>query len=215
MKKTVIIMLTLVFIFQSIPFVSAYTFNENPFYSIDMPEEFEAVGEDKFIADNDSNLSVSIVDNTEEKFCVADLNDSELKEYAETIASEGEEAFKSLDMDAEMTVVSYEKIKHPSGKTAVIIVFKTVATQNNKQRIRFQKLYEFTGVNNKFTFTYTATEKSQINDLDAAFDSIVINEEQIQGVGDKMTTAALFGGVVLLLLIGIIRFIRTPLKRKK
>ena len=189
MKKSFSLILSVVLIFQFIIGVGAYTFNENPLYTVEIPDGFGRVAENKFVSDDKGTFTVFITDNAEEKFCVADLDDSEIKEYAEGIAKSGEEGFKSLGMDGSVTVVSAEEI-------------------------RYEKMYEFTCIDNKFSFTYTPEKEEQVNDFDDCFNSIIINEAQIQSVGDKVTTGALYGGIILLLVLGIIRFIK-PAKKKK
>lgn len=214
MKKSLIIILSIIFILQTAPFVSAYTFDSDPLYSIELPEEFERVSESSFTTDDGRTFTVNYTDNTEEKFCIANLNKTETEEYADRIATESKSAFDSLGMDGSMEVISAEKIKHQNGKTAFVAVFKTVVNRENKQTVRYQKLYEFTGENNKFSFSYTAG-KQEINDFDDAFNTIVINEPQIESVADKVTTAAIYGGVILVVFAGIIRFIRPSVKKKK
>lgn len=214
MKKSFSLILSVVLIFQFIIGVGAYTFNENPLYTVEIPDGFGRVAENKFVSDDKGTFSVFITDNAEEKFCVADLDDSEMKEYAEGIAKSGEEGFKSLGMDGSVTVVSAEKLKHTNGKTALVMVFKATAKVDGKEEIRYEKMYEFTCIDNKFSFTYTPEKEEQVNDFDDCFNSIIINEAQIQSVGDKVTTGALYGGIILLLVLGIIRFIK-PAKKKK
>ena len=209
MKKIIVLMFAMLFVLQIMPFASAYTYDTNPLYVIEMPEEFKCVKEDCFVStgEDDKTFSVTMTPNNEEKFCIADMNDKQVQEYAQNIATQGGEAYKSLGMDGSMEVVSAEKIKHPSGKTALVIVFKTVVKTEGKDKVKYQKICEFSGVDNKFTFTYTS-KKSQIKDMDESFLSIAVNEPQIESRMDKLISAALFGGLILVVLFGIFKFIR-------
>lgn len=214
MKRSFTIILSLVLLFQSMIGVTAYTFDDNPLYTIEVPEGFYQVGEDKFSSSKGETFSVYLTDNTEEKLCFADLNDTEISEYAEEIATNGATALKELGLNGSVEVVSVEKMKHSNGKTALVMVFKASVNNDGEVSIRYQKMYEFTCVDNKYSFTYNPENENQINSFDDAFNSIVINEEQIQSVGDKITTAALYGGVIILIALGIVRFIK-PVKKKK
>ncbi len=216
MKKIFVLVFGLLFILQTMPFANAYTYDTNPLYTIEMPEEFSCVKEDCFVStgEEDKTFSVAMTPNVEEKFCIADMNDKEVQEYAQTVATQGTKAYKSLGVVGSMDVVSAEKIKHPNGKTALVIVFKTVVKSDGKTKEKYQKICEFSGVDNKFTFTYTS-KKNQIKDMDESFLSIVVNETQIESKADKLTSAVLFGGVILVVLLGILRFIkRTPYRNK-
>lgn len=216
MKKIFVFVFSLFLVLQTMPFANAYIYDTNPLYTIEMPEDFTCVKEDCFVSTgaDDKTFSVTMTPNGEEKFCIADMNDKEIQEYAQTIATQGSQAYESLGMDGAMTVVSAEKTKHPNGKTALVVVFKTVVKTESKTKEKFQKICEFSGVDNKFTFTYTSKE-NQIKDLDEAFLSIDIKETQIESRADKLTSAAIFGGVVFVILLGIFRFIkRTPYRNK-
>lgn len=214
MKKLLVLLSVLVFVLQTMPFAGAYTYDSNPLYTIEMPEDFICVEPDCFVGDDDKTFSVAMTPNTQDKICIADMNDKEVKEYAQTIATQGGQAYETLGMDGSMTVVSAEKTKHPNGKTAFIAVFKTVVKTGGKTKEKYQKICEFTGVENKFTFTYTSKE-NQIKDMDEAFLSIAVNETQIESKADRLTSAALYGGLILVVLLGILRFIkRTPYRKK-
>lgn len=215
MKKLFALFFALIFVLQTMPFVSAYTYDSNPLYTIEMPEDFRCVQDDCFVGlgDDDKTFSVAMTPNAEENFCIADMNDEEVQKYAQTVATQGAQAFESLGMNATMTVVSAEKIKHPNGKIALVAVFKTVVKTAGKTKEKYQKICEFSGEENKFTFTYTSKE-DQIKDMDESFLSIVVNETQIESRSDKLSSAAIFVGVILVLLLGILRFIkRTPYRK--
>ncbi len=177
-------------------------------YSIDLPEEYYEIEEHKFIGDDDSTFSVTIDENTDGEYSVENLSRKELEENAKTLAESAKEAFESINEDGGMELVSVEKIKHPNGKTAAVTVYKTYMTDGKKNVSHLQKIYEFAGVNNKYTFIYTAEKDEDIDSLDDAFNSINIFEAEAESTFDKIVNTAALAGLVCLFLLGIFRFIR-------
>ncbi len=213
MKKFFALFFVLILFVTAVPCGATYNFNGER-YSIELPDDYDLAGEDKFISDKGDAFSVSYEENTDD-FCVADLSEEEMKSYVEKLASEGTEAFKMLEMDGKMEVVSYKKIENINGKTALEIVLKTSAKKEEGETVRLQKIYLFSGEENKYTFTYTAKDEKDINALDEALNTIVINEKQIESKKDNLVTLGMCAVVVLLILVGVIKFIiRTPYKKK-
>lgn len=215
MKKFYTLFLAFFLIVSVVPCEASYLFEENPLYTIELPDDYDLVGEDKFISNSGDTFSVSYEKNNDE-FCIADLKEDDMKEYAENLASEGTLAFKSLGMDGKMEVISYKKIENINGKTALEIVLKTSAKKEAGETVRLQKIYEFTCEENKYTFTYTATEENNINAFDEALNTIIINEKQIESKKDNLVTVGMCAGVVALILVGVIKFvIRTPYRKQQ
>lgn len=213
MKKFFSLFFVLALIVTAVP-CSAYLFEGNPNYSIELPDDYDLVGEDKFISDKGDAFAVSYEENTDE-FCVEDLSEEDMKGYVENLAKEGTEAFKMLEVDGKIEVVSYRKTENINGKTALEIVFKTSAKREEGETVRLQKIYLFSCEENKYTFTYTAEDEKDINALDGAFSTIVINEKQIESKKDSLVTLGMCAAVVLLILVGVIKFIiRTPYKKQ-
>ena len=67
----------------------------------------------------------------------------------------------------------------------------------------------------KYTFTYTTDDEKKKDNFNNVFETINIFEAETESNLDKITGYAVAGGLALLLVIGIIRFIRTPEKREK
>ena len=214
MKKFFALFFPLALFMTMVTCNATYLFEENPLYSIELPDDYDLVGADKFISDNGDTFAVSYESNTDD-FCVADLKDEDMKEYAEALAEEGGQAFKLLGMDGKMEVVSYKKIENINNKTALVITLKTSVKKESGETVRLQKIYKFSGKDNKYTFTYTATDEKDIDALDDAFNTIVIKEEQIESKKDNLVTLGMCAAVVALIFVGVIKFIlRTPYKKK-
>ena len=217
MKKFFALFFILTLIFTSfvtaVPCGATYIFNGDG-YSIELPDDYDLAAEEKFISDNGDTFSVSSEKNTE-KFCVADLSEDDMQEYAKKLADEGTQAFKIVGMEGEMEVVSCKKIENINGKTALEIVLRTSAKDEDGEAVHLQKICEFTCEKNKYTFIYTATYEKDINALDEAFNTIVIDEKQIESKKDNLVTLGMCAGVVALILVGVIKFvIRTPYKKQ-
>lgn len=214
MKKFFALFFILVLFVTAVPCGAAYKFSAER-YSIDLPDDFDFAAEDRFIGDNGDTLTVTIEKNTE-KFCIADLSEEDMKKYAENLAEEGTQGFTSIGMEGKVEVVSYRKIENVNGKTVLETVLKTSAKTEDGEAIHLQKLCEFAGVKNKYTFIYTANEEKDIDAFDESFKTIVIEEEQIESKKDKLVTIGMCAGVVLLILVGVVKFvIRTPYRKGK
>lgn len=213
MKKFFALFFVMALLMTAIPCGASYIFDAE-LYSIELPDDFDLVGENEFISDKGDAFSVSYEENTDE-FCIADLSEENMKSYVENLAAEGARAFKSLDLNGNMQVVSYKKIENLNRKTALEIVFKTSLKREESETVRLQKIYLFSGEENKYTFTYTAKDEKDINAFDEAFSTIVINEKQIEGKNDSLVTLGMCAVIVALILVGVIKFvIRTPYKKQ-
>ena len=215
MKKLFVVFLSVLLCLQVGLCVCAVDY-EMDLYTVQLPDDYDWVKEDSFISDNGSNFSVSYSDNTKEKACIADMSKKDIEEYASEIETMSAAAMSVVGKDGKIEVISSEKVEHPNGKTALVTVFKTSAKSDDGDTVKYQKRYEFTCVEKSYKFTYTAAKKEYIDDLDDAFDTIVINEAEIESRQDKMGSIGLFCVLAILILLGIIRFIApTPSKKQK
>ena len=208
MKKFVLVFLSLLIILQCIVISGAVVYDGDSRYTIDIPENFQRVGENKFLSDDNSNLYVSFADNTQEQFCVADMSDKDIKEYSDKIVTESKALLLSFGIDADISVVSAEKVKDDNGTYFFIMVLETSYVKDGKTQTDYQKIYEFSGVENKISFTYTTDKKEQMNDMNGAFDSLVIKEEQVESKLDKIKTAGFYADVVVVILLVVIVFVK-------
>ena len=214
MKKFFALFFVACLIVTIVPCGAAYLFEENSLYTIEMPDDYYFVGENEFRNDNGDTFALSYEENKDE-LCVRDFDDDDVKAYAEKLANEGTQAFKSLDVEGKIDVVSYKKIDNVNRKTALEIVFKTSANDEKEEIVRFQKIYVFSGEQNKYLFVYTTVDENSVDALDAAFSTIVIKEKQMESKTDKLTTLGMCAVVVALIFVGVIKFvIRTPYRKK-
>ena len=58
MKKYLTVLLSLIMALQCVIFVNAVVYDKDSRYTIDLPEKFQSVGENKFLADDKSNFYV-------------------------------------------------------------------------------------------------------------------------------------------------------------
>ncbi len=192
---------------------SAFTYNGGDLYTIELPDGYTEYDEGNFKVDDGSAFTIGVEDNTELKYCVSDLNEKKLRESAENMANEAVSAFALVGKEGKMEVVSVKKVKHPNGMDAAVTVFKTSAIINGEEKTHLQKVYEFGGAVNKYTFIFTPDKADDIDALDSAFDSIIINEVEAPGVVDLIIRYSVLGVIVVLLCVGIFKFLRKP-KRK-
>ncbi len=204
MKKYLTILLSVIIILQCNVLAGAIVHNDDPRYTVDLPEEFQEVQDNKFISSDKSNFLVSFSDNTQEKLCVEDMSDKDVKKFAEDMAV----ALNSVGADMNIKVVSAEKIKHNNGKKALVIVFEKTSTSDVEKNTHYQKTYMFSGEENIVTFAYTTRDKAQLNAIDSAFDSIVVNEPEIESKMDKLTSVAIGAVVVIVGIIGVVLFVK-------
>ena len=220
MKKVLCLALVLMMLAQFVVFSSAtYVYeNKDKNFTIQLPDDFDEVEEMKFIGDDDSNLGVTISEYTEDDkdYCIEDMSLDELKQRAQILAATSALGFASVQMEGFMEVVSVEKIKHQNGLNAVVMSLKTTVKTEDGESVRYQKVYEFTCKDHIYSFTYTSATGGTLDDLDESFDSITINEGEKRGLlGNfihKGIPALVFFVIIVL---GIVRFVRTPEKRKK
>lgn len=221
MKKIIFIALSLLLFASLTVSVSAEEFNGEDLFTIDVPEGFEQKGamasDFYFEKENGDNFTVTYSDNAEaeELFCPKDFSKKELESYGEDICRQAEEAMAEYAKSFDMSVISAEKKEHPDSTVMSVITFKTEVTKDEKNNVYYQKLCEFGGINYKYSFSFTTTEEERINDFDGAFETIDIFEAYVRSGGENAAVYILAAVMALLIVGGIVRFIRTPEKRKQ
>ncbi len=221
MKKAASLILA-IFIFCSLALtVNAEVFNGDDLFTVDLPEGFEqsatSTSDFYFTNEKDDTFTISYSDNTQKGgiFSPADMSKKEIEEYTSSLSEEAETVMKDYSDSFELRFLAGEKVKHKNGKTALVCKTKTTITKNKKTAVYYQTMYEFGGKDYKYTFTYTTSDKGEKDSFDSVFESINISEKETETNLDRIKGLALALGVVLLILIGIVRFIRTPEKRAK
>ena len=221
MKKAVSLIFILIMLFSFAVSASAEVFNGADLFTVDLPEGFEQTGANisdfNFTNENGDTFTVSYNDNTSEDyiFCPANMSKKNIEEYTNALSTESADVMKDYADSFDLKFLYAEKIKHPNGKKALVCQTKTTITQNKKDNIYYQTLYEFGGVDYKYTFTYTTEDEEKKDSFNEVFESINIFEAETESNIDKLTGYAVAGGLALLIVMGIIRFIRTPEKRVK
>lgn len=219
MKKAVSLIFILIMLFSFAVSASAEVFNGADLFTVDLPEGFERMGANisdfNFTNENGDTFTVSYNDNTSEDyiFCPANMSKKNIEEYTNALSTESADVMKDYADSFDLKFLYAEKIKHPNGKKALVCQTKTTITQNKKDNIYYQTLYEFGGVDYKYTFTYTTEDEEKKDSFNEVFESINIFEAETESNIDKLTGYAVAGGLALLIVMGIIRFIRTPEKR--
>ncbi len=219
MKKAVSLVFTIFMLFSFAITVNAEEFNGADLFTVDLPEGFEQTGagatDFTFTDEDGDTFMVTYSDNTRKDgiFSPADMNKKDIEEYTNTLSEEAETVMKDYADDFELKFLSGEKSKHKNGKTALVCQTKTTITQNKKDNIYYQTMYEFGGVDYKYTFTYTTDDEKKKDSFKEVFESINIFEGETQSNFDKFSTYAIAAVLALLVFAGIIRFIRTPEKR--
>ena len=208
MKKYLIVLLSLIIVFQCIVVSCAGLYDGDSRYTIDLPEKFSQIGENRFRADDNSEFSVTFEDNKEKQFCVADMSDKDIDEYIATMETESKALLKEVGVDGSIKIISAEKIKHTNGRYALVILLETKYTVEGKTTVKYQKIYGFSCVENKMSFTYTVDDKEKLNDFDESFDSIVVNEKKVESKLDKLTTVATYVGIIIVVLVLVIWFVK-------
>lgn len=219
MKKAISLIFVLL-IFSSLAIsVNAEEFNGADLFTVNLPEGFAQTGTSvsdyTFTNETGDTFTVSYTDNTEEDniFSPADMSEKEIEKYTNALSEEAETVMQEYADAFELKFLSGEKIKHKNGKTALACQAKTTITSGDKDSIYYQTMYEFGGREYKYTFTYTTADEGKKDNFNEVFDSINIFEGETQSNIDKLSGYAGAGVIVLLLIIGIVRFIRTPEKR--
>ncbi len=221
MKKAVSLIFTFLMLFSFALSVSAEEFNGADLFTVDLPEGFEQTGTNvtdfTFTNESGDTFTVAYSDNTQEDaiFSPADMSQKEIEEYSNSISEESKTVMKDFADDFDLEFISGEKIKQKNGKTALVSQMKTTIKQNKRTGIYYQTMYEFGGINYRYTFTYTTDDEAKKDSFNEVFESIDIFEGETQSKLDKIVEYAAIGGIGLLIFIGIIRFIRTPEKREK
>ena len=221
MKKAFSFIFILVMLFSCALSVSAEEFNGADLFTIALPDGFqqnEATSSDFSYENNDGDtMTVTYHDNTEKDsiFSPADMSKKKIEEYKKTISEEAEAVMKDQTENFKLKYLDCEKIKQKNGKTALVSHIETTIEMNGRKGVYYQTIYEFGGANYKYSFTFTTADKEKSNSLNGAFDTINIFEAETESNLDKLTGYAVAGGLALLLVMGITRFIRTPEKRAK
>ena len=183
-------------------------------YTIDLPGHFAEIEESKFIGDNNQTFAVNIDENTSDTICVADMSQRDVEKYMEELTDATETAFASLGREGTAEVLRAEVITHSNGRKALAVTMKTSAKNGDSTTVLYQRIYEFSCVKNHYVLVFTADTEQELDDFQGSFDSIIINEAEDKGfvgdIGAYITVAVIFG----LFALGIVRFIRTPAKRK-
>ena len=183
-------------------------------YSIDLPGSFAEIEESRFIGDDSKTFVVNIDENTKDTICVADMSERDVEKYTADLTEAAKTAFGAMGREGFAEVLNAEVKKHPNGRSVLAVTFKTSAESDGEVTVLYQRIYEFSCVNNKYVFVYTAHNEQELDDLQNSFDSIIINEAEDKGfvadIGAYIIVAVIFG----LFVLGIVRFIRTPAKRK-
>ena len=219
MKKAVSFIFTFLLLWSFTVSVNAAEFNGSDLFTVDLPDDFEQTGANvtdfTFTNEDGDTFAVSYSDNTEkdETFSPADMSKKEIDEYINSLSEESKTVMEDFADSFELKFLSGEKVKHKNGKTALVCQTKTTITKNKKTAVYYQTMYEFGGAQNKYIFTYTTDDEKKKDSFNEVFESINIFEGETESNLDKLASYAVLGGIGFLILIGIIRFIRTPEKR--
>ncbi len=221
MKKAVSLIFIVVMLCAFAVSANAEVFNGADLFTVDLPDDFEQKGANvtdfTFTNEDGDTFAVSYSDNTQEDeiFSPADMSKKDIEEHTNALSEESEKVMKDFADDFELKFLSGEKVEHKSGKTALVCQTKTTITKGDKTAVYYQTIYEFGGAKNKYSFTYTTDDEAKKDSFNEVFETVNIFEGETQSNLDKLTGYALAGGLALLLVLGIIRFIRTPEKRAK
>ncbi|MGN0526294.1 MAG: hypothetical protein ACI4IF_02580 [Acutalibacteraceae bacterium] len=215
MKKVITVLISAVFLFVlSIP-VFAEEVTSDGHYKFQLPDDYELVStqdsENYYEKDNENKFSVNYYENDED-FNVCKLSEKDIEELSKERIYESEDVMDSMGYDYNGEILSCDVVKVANGSKALRTDIKAVVTMNGTTLTFYQTVYEFSGVENHYVFTYSTNIEENAHSMDDAFNSIEIEEPLT--TGDLSVYIAV--GVILLLVIwGIIRFIRTPKSRMK
>ncbi len=221
MKKAISIVLCLIFSAMFCVCAYAEEFNGADLFTVNLPNGYEQTGaaasDFYFVHEDGSNFSVAYTDNseTEEIFCPKNFSKKKAEQYAEDLANASELAMKDYATTFDMEAISCKKQEHSDETVALVSQFKTLFEVEGKTSTFYQKVYEFGGINYKYTFTYTTTDEAKINDFDSVFESIDVFEPYVRSRSEKAAVYLLAATMAVVILGGIIRFIRTPEKRRQ
>lgn len=219
MKKAVSLVLILLMFCSFAISVNAEEFNGADLFTVNLPEGFEqsgtSVSDFTFTNESGDTFTVSYIDNTEKNniFSPEDMSEKEIEKYTKALSEEAKTVMKDYADDFELKFLSGEKIKHQNGKTALACQAKTTIKTVDETKVYYQTMYEFGGVDYKYTFTYTTADKDKKDSFNEVFETINVFETETQSNIDKLIGFIPLAVIVLLLIIGIIKFIRTPEKR--
>ncbi len=221
MKKAISIFLTMLIFCSLVLTVNAEEFNGADLFTVEIPDDFEQTGTNvtdfTFTNENGDTFAINYSDNTQEDdiFSPADMGEKEIKEYTDSISEEVKVVMKDFAEDFNVEFLSGERVKHKSGKTALVCQTKTTIIKNKKENVYYQTMCEFGGVDYKYSFTYTTDDENKKDRFNEVFETIDIFEAETESNLDKFTGLIPVAVIVLLLVIGIVKFIRTPEKRKQ
>ncbi|MBE6795446.1 MAG: hypothetical protein E7533_02550 [Ruminococcaceae bacterium] len=221
MKKTIRVLVCAVLLVSLAISANAEYFNGADLFSVELPDGFEQTGtataEFSFYSENGDNFAVSYVENADvkEPFCPGNLNEKDIEEYKKALIKENEDILGKFTESFEMKALSCERLKHPDDTSAIVTVLKIKVEMNGEELVYFNKVYEFGGVDYKYTFTFSTQDEKRKDSFDEAFNSIDIFEPYIRSVGEDIAVYSVAGFIGLLIVAGIIRFIRTPDKKQR
>lgn len=220
MKKTASIILSLIIFIAFAVSTNAALFNGADLFTVDLPEDFQQTGESdgEYLFENEEGdtFSVSYEENDgEDVFCPENMSKKDIEKYTNDISAGAKEVMESYADGFDIEFTRQEKVKHQSGKTALVCQIKTTASKDGKSEVYHQTMYEFGGAKYKYTFTYTTSDDKNSDEFNKVFESINVVEDETPSKLDNLPGYALMGVVALLVVIGIVRFIRTPEKRKQ
>ena len=202
------------FIIASMTVMANAVVVEKEQYTIDLPEHFTEIEESKFIGEDSKTFAVNIEKNTDDTICVADMSESAVKKYTDELQEATKTAFGAIGREGSVEILDAGVKEHQNGRKALAVTMKTSAQNGEEATVLYQRVYEFSCVNNKYVFVYTAHNEQELESFQPSFDSITINEAEDKGfmgdIGAYIIVAVIFG----LFGWGVIRFIRTPAKRK-
>ncbi len=220
MKKVLSLVLVFVTAMLLVITASAEEFNGADLFTVDIPDGYNqtaaSTSDFNFVSDDGTGFSVAYVDNTQEGkiFCPANMSKKQITEYVDGICAESTQVMAEYTDDFKMEVVSSEKKEHKDGSVALVTQFKTTVRIKEKEQVYFQKVYEFGGINYKYTFTYTTQTEDKNDDFQEVFDSVDIFEAYVRSRKESVAVYAIAAAMAVVIVLGIVRFIKTPEKRK-
>ncbi len=216
-KLSYLITIFIVLTILCIP-VSAYNFNGGSLFSIEIPESFVQTeySDTSFSFENSKGdvFNITFKEN-DEKFCAKGMSEKDLTAYKEEYSKDVETVMDAYELEIESEFISCKKVKTNDGATALVSVIKTTLKKDERAETYYQKIYEFGGVNNKYTFALSTTNKKSLDSFDEGFSSIVLNEATLRSTGENIAVYAFVSLIIILIVAGIVRFIRTPEKRRQ
>lgn len=215
MKKSVTVLLTAIILFTLNISAFAEEIAPGGKCKLQLADGYELVSEQDngyyYEKDNENKFSVSYYENDED-FNVNKLSKKDIEELSKERINESVDAMDSMGYDYNGEILNSEVVKVENGSKALRTDIKAIVTMNKTTLTFYQTVYEFSGVDNHYVFTYSTNIEENAHSMDEVFNSIEIEEPLT--TGDLSVFIAV--GVILLLVIwGIIRFIRTPKSRMK